>query len=442
MSSTVSVFGLGYVGCVSAACFAKEGHTVIGVDANPAKVEMINAGTSTIVEVGIGELVADMVGSGRLRATLDPQEAVHQSSISLICVGTPSRPNGSIDLSYIERVCGQIGQALRTKAQRHTVVVRSTVLPGTIDCVVIPALQTSSGKVAGQDFGVCMNPEFLREGTSIQDFYDPPFTLIGTDDRDSAEAVSALYAGINGGSCVHVTRPRVAEMVKYACNCFHGLKVAFANEIGGICKAQGVDSHEVMRFFCEDTKLNISPKYLRPGFAFGGSCLPKDLRGILYRAKQLDVETPVLGSILESNRKQIVKAYDMVLATGCRRVGVLGLSFKEGTDDLRESPLVSLIEMLIGKGLNLAIYDRDVSRARLIGSNREYIEREIPHIWTLMRGSVQEVLEHAELVIIGNNAKEFRGLDGSLKSGQNVLDLVRAMTPPENDGAYYQGISW
>jgi GDP-mannose 6-dehydrogenase len=442
MSTTVSVFGLGYVGCVSAACFAKEGHTVLGVDANPAKVEMINAGTSTIVEAGIGELVAEMVGSGRLRATCDPHEAVHQSSISLICVGTPSRPNGSIDLSYVERVCTQIGQALATKTQRHTVVIRSTVLPGTIDTVVIPALETASGKVAGTDFGVCMNPEFLREGTSIQDFYNPPFTLIGTDDRASAQAVGALYAGINGGSCVHVTRPRVAEMVKYACNCFHGLKVAFANEIGGVCKAQGVDSHDVMRYFCEDTKLNISPKYLRPGFAFGGSCLPKDLRGILYRAKQLDVETPVLAAILESNRKQIVKAYDMVLATGCRRVGVLGLSFKEGTDDLRESPMVSLIEMLIGKGLNLAIYDRDVSRARLIGSNREFIEREIPHIWSLMRGSVREVLEHGELVIIGNNAAEFREIDRCLKAGQKVLDLVRAVQPTETDDASYQGISW
>jgi GDP-mannose 6-dehydrogenase len=441
MDTVVSVFGLGYVGCVSAACFAREGHTVIGVDANPAKVEMINAGTATIVEAGIGELVKEMVASGRLRATVDAHEAVAQSSVSLLCVGTPSRPNGSIDLTYVERVCTQIGQALRTKAARHTVVLRSTVLPGTIDSVVIPALEAASNKVAGRDFGVCMNPEFLREGTSIQDFYDPPFTLIGTDDCAAAEVVRSLYTQTDGAS-VHVTAPRVAEMVKYACNSFHGLKVAFANELGNVCKALGVDSHEVMRLFCEDTKLNISPKYLRPGFAFGGSCLPKDLRAITYRAKQLDVETPLLAAILESNRKQVAKAYDMVLATGSRSVGVLGMSFKAGTDDLRESPIVALIEMLIGKGLNLAIYDRDVSRARLIGANREYIEREIPHIWSLMRGSVTEVLEHADVVLIGNNAPEFREVGPCLRDGQVVIDLVRALEPGPRSGAAYQGICW
>jgi GDP-mannose 6-dehydrogenase len=441
MTTSVSVFGLGYVGCVSAACFAREGHTVIGVDANPAKVAMINDGKATIVEAGIGELVREMVASGRLRATVDPHEAVAQSSVSLLCVGTPSRPNGSIDLVYVERVCGEIGQALRTKADRHTIVLRSTVLPGTIDTVAIPALERASGKVAGRDFGVCMNPEFLREGTSIQDFYDPPFTLIGTDDCAAAEVVRSLYTRIDGAT-VHVTAPRVAEMVKYACNSFHGLKVTFANELGNVCKALGVDSHEVMRLFCEDTKLNISAKYLRPGYAFGGSCLPKDLRAITYRAKQLDVETPLLAAILESNRKQIAKAYDMVMASGSRRVGVLGMSFKAGTDDLRESPIVTLIEMLIGKGLNLAIYDRDVSRARLIGANREYIEREIPHIWSLMRGSVQDVLEHAELVIVGNSAPEFREIGRSLRKEQTVIDLVRAVEPSGSAGPSYQGICW
>jgi GDP-mannose 6-dehydrogenase len=426
---------------VSAACFAREGHTVVGVDANPAKVAMINAGTATIVEAGIGELVKEMVAAGRLRATVDPREAVEQSSVSLLCVGTPSRPNGSIDLTYVERVCTQIGEVLRTKAARHTVVLRSTVLPGTLECVVIPALQAASGKVAGRDFGVCMNPEFLREGTSIQDFDNPPFTLIGTDDCAAADVVGSLYAQLADAK-VHVTAPRVAEMVKYACNAFHGLKVAFANELGNVCKALSVDSHDVMRLFCEDTKLNISPKYLRPGFAFGGSCLPKDLRAITYRAKQLDVETPLFTAILESNRKQIARAYEMVLATGSRTVGVLGMSFKAGTDDLRESPVVTLIEMLIGKGLNLAIYDRDVSRARLIGANREYIEREIPHIWSLMRGSVAEVLDHAKVVIIGNNAPEFREIEPCLRDGQVVIDLVRALEPTANAGVGYQGICW
>jgi GDP-mannose 6-dehydrogenase len=439
MTTTLSVFGLGYVGCVSAACFAKEGHTVVGVDVSPAKVGMINDGKSTIVEAGIGELVGEMRASGRLRATASPREAVLASTVSLVCVGTPSRPNGSIDLAYIERVCEEIGEAIRDKAERHTVVIRSTVMPGTIDSVVIPALERTSGKRAGADFGVCSNPEFLREGTSIKDFYDPPFTLIGAHDPADAEPVAALYAGIRAP--LHVAAVCVEEMVKYACNCYHGLKVGFANEIGNICKALGVDSHEVMRLFCEDRKLNISTAYLKPGFAFGGSCLPKDLRAITYRAKQLDVETPVLAALLESNRKQVQRAYDMVIATGQRRVGVLGLAFKAGTDDLRESPMVSLIEMLIGKGMQLAIYDRDVSSANLIGANREYIEREIPHIWSLMRPTIGEVLASAETVVIGNSATEFRDI-GTQLDGQMVIDLARAFGPRVSNGRSYQGICW
>jgi len=439
MTTALSVFGLGYVGCVSAACFAKEGHAVIGVDVNPAKVGMINDGKSTIVEAGIGELVRDMRATGRLRATTSPHEAVLASSVSLICVGTPSRPNGSIDLTYVERVCEQIGEALREKADRHTIVIRSTVMPGTIDGVVIPALERGSGKRAGVDFAVCSNPEFLREGTSIKDFYDPPFTLIGAHDPAHAEPLKALYAGIKAP--VHVTAVRVAEMVKYVCNCFHGLKVGFANEVGNVCKALGVDSHEVMRLFCEDRKLNISTAYLKPGFAFGGSCLPKDLRAITYKARTLDVETPVLSALLESNRKQVQRAYDMVLATGHRRVGVLGLAFKAGTDDLRESPMVSLIEMLIGKGLQLSIYDRDVSSANLIGANREYIEREIPHIWSLMRPTVREVVESADTVVIGNSASEFREL-GEQLNGQMVVDLARAFGTRVSNGPSYQGICW
>jgi GDP-mannose 6-dehydrogenase len=439
MTTSLSVFGLGYVGCVSAACFAREGHDVVGVDVNPAKVGMINDGRSTIVETGIGELVREMRESGRLRATTSSREAVLASTVSLVCVGTPSRPNGSIDLAYIERVCEEIGEALRDKADRHTIVIRSTVMPGTIDGVVIPAIERASGKRAGADFGVCSNPEFLREGTSIKDFYDPPFTLIGAHDPAYAEPVKALYAGIPAP--LHVAEVRVAEMVKYACNCFHGLKVGFANEIGNVCKALGVDSHEVMRLFAEDRKLNISAAYLKPGFAFGGSCLPKDLRAITYKAKTLDVETPVLSALLESNRKQIQRAYDMVLATGQKRVGVLGLAFKAGTDDLRESPMVSLIEMLIGKGMQLAIYDRDVSSANLIGANREYIEREIPHIWSLMRPTVREVVESADTVVIGNSASEFREV-GERLDGQMVIDLARAFGPRVSNGASYQGICW
>lgn len=440
MATSVSVFGLGYVGCVSAACLAKEGHRVVGVDVSATKVDMVNRGLATIVEAGIAELVAEMVAAGRMRATVDPAEAVRETALSLICVGTPSRPNGSLDLQYVERVCEQIGAAIREKPGRHTVIVRSTVLPGSTDDVVVPALERSSGMRAGRDFGIGMNPEFLREGSSIRDFYEPPFTVVGTDDPETAALVRTLYAGLPAP--FHHTAPRVAEMVKYACNSFHGLKVAFANEVGNVCKSLGVDSHEVMRIFCEDSKLNISPYYLRPGFAFGGSCLPKDLRAITYRARQLDVDTPVLAATLESNRKQVERAFDMVSATGSRRIGVLGLAFKAGTDDLRESPMVTLIEMLIGKGRDLAIYDREVSRARLIGANREYIEREIPHIWELMCPDLDAVLARSEVIIIGNGSEEFRQIQPSLRDGQVVIDLVRAFGARVSDGAAYHGICW
>lgn len=439
MSVSVSVFGLGYVGCVSAACFAKEGHTVVGCDVSQAKVDLVNAGKATIVEAGIGELVAEMRAAGRLRATTSAHDAVHATDISLIAVGTPSRPNGGIDLGYVTRVCEEIGAALRTKPGRHVVVIRSTVLPGTTEEVVIPALERTSGRKVGPTLGVCMNPEFLREGTSIRDFYDPPFTLVGSGDEGAAREVLELYRGIDAPQ--HVADLRVAEMVKYACNSYHGLKVAFANEIGSICKALSIDSHEVMRLFCEDTKLNVSAAYLKPGFAFGGSCLPKDLRAITYRAKQSDVATPVLAATLESNQYQIKRAYDMIMAAGRRKVGVLGLAFKAGTDDLRESPMVALIEMLIGKGVPLSIHDDHVSSARLIGANKEYIEKEIPHIWTLMRPTVAEVLADAEVVVIGNGSPEYRGIQKQLGDGQVVVDLVRAFGKKTSD-AGYQGICW
>ncbi len=435
----LSVFGLGYVGCVSAACFAKEGHEVVGVDVNSTKVEIINSGRSPIVEAGINDLIGEMVKRARLRATTDTLAAIHDSEISLVCVGTPSQQNGSLDLVYVKRVCEEIGAALAQKRERHTIVIRSTMLPGTIDGVVVPALEAASRKRAGQDFGVCINPEFLREGTSLKDFYAPPFTLIGADDEEVAHTVSRLYAGIDAP--LLVTGIRAAEMVKYTCNCFHALKVSFANEIGNICKGLGIDSHEVMDVFCRDTKLNLSPYYLKPGFAFGGSCLPKDLRAITYKAKELDVDVPLLSSILPSNRQQIERAVSMVLRTGRKRIGVLGFSFKAGTDDLRESPMVSLIETLIGKGMQLAIYDRDVSLARLFGANKEYIEREIPHISQLMRASMGEVLESSEVLIIGNKAAEFRQIESLLKDGQTVIDLVRLFEGRTSDDSY-EGICW
>jgi GDP-mannose 6-dehydrogenase len=438
--SSVSVFGLGYVGCVSSACLAREGHTVVGVDVNATKVALVNAGRSTIVEEGIAELVTQMVGSGRLRATTSVAEAVKATDISLVCVGTPSAANGALDLSYVERVCVEIGEAIRDKTSFHTIVIRSTVLPGTVHGVATPALERGSGKRAGVDFGVCSNPEFLREGTSIKDFLDPPFTLIGADTAQAANAVRSLYAGLEAP--VHVVAVRVAEMVKYACNCYHGLKVGFANEIGNICKALNVDSHEVMRVFCEDRKLNISAAYLKPGFAFGGSCLPKDLRAVTHKARELDIDTPILRATLASNRIQIERAFSMIQKTGARKIGMLGMSFKPGTDDLRESPLVSLIELMVGKGMDLAIYDRDVSEAQLIGANKDYIEGEIPHIWSLMRDSARAVIAHGDVVVVGNATGEIRALGEASFAGKRVIDLARLFSRKPETAAAYDGICW
>jgi len=435
----LSVFGLGYIGCVSAACFADDGNEVIGVDVNPTKVEIINSGKSPIVEEGINELIGKVVKSSSLLATTDSERAIRDSDLSLVCVGTPSNQNGSLHLRHVEQVCREIGAVLKTKEQRHIVVIRSTMLPGTVENTVVPALEESSGKKAVRDFGICVNPEFLREGSSLKDFHAPPFTLIGADDEETITAVRSLYARIKAP--VFTTSLKTAEMVKYVCNCFHALKVSFANEIGNICKALQIDSHEVMDVFCQDTKLNLSPYYLKPGFAFGGSCLPKDLRAINYKAKELDVEVPVLSAILTSNRLQIERAVEMVMRSGKKRVGVLGFSFKAGTDDLRESPMVTLIETLIGKGFELAIYDRDVSLARLVGANKEYIEREIPHISRLMRDNIDGVLTDSEIIIIGNQAEEFRSVAERLRENQQLIDLVRLFddrTSNEN----YEGICW
>ena len=434
----ISIFGIGYVGCVSAACFARAGHDVIGVDVNPTKVEIINSGKSPIVEPQINELIHEVVQEGKLSATTDSLKAVNSSDISLVCVGTPSKPNGSLNLDHVRKVCEEIGAAMATKNERHTVVIRSTMLPGSVESVAQPALEKSSGKKAGKEFGLCVNPEFLREGTSLKDFYAPPFTLIGADDEDTAGVVRNLYADIEAP--IFVTTIKTAEMVKYVCNCFHALKVSFANEIGNICKALELDSHEVMKVFCADTKLNLSSYYLKPGFAFGGSCLPKDLRAVSYKAKELDVETPLLSAISMTNRLQVERALDMVLRTGNKRVGVLGFSFKAGTDDLRESPMVTLIETLLGKGLELVIYDRDVSLARLFGSNKEYIEHEIPHIAKLMRGSIDEVLNAANTIVIGNKSEEFREIESRLRPDQTVIDLVRLFDRTSGNG--YQGICW
>ena len=435
----LSIFGLGYVGCVSAACFGEAGHEVIGVDVNKTKVGIINDSRSPIVEPGIEQLIRASVTAKRLRATDDASDAVQGSDISLVCVGTPSNHNGSLDISHVKRACQQIGEALAAKRSYHIVVVRSTMLPGTVETFLIPTLEVYSGKRAGRDFGVVINPEFLREGSSINDFNNPPFTIIGANDEDAAGPVARLYAGLEAP--IIKLGIKEAEMVKYASNCFHALKITFANEMGNICKALGVDSHEVMEAFCKDTKLNLSPYYLKPGFAFGGSCLPKDLRAITYRAREVDVETPLLSSIMLSNRQQVDRAVDMVLRTQRKKVGVLGMSFKAGTDDLRESPMVTLIETLIGKGLKLAIYDRDVELAQLFGANKQYIEQEIPHISSLMKSDLNEVIDSSEVVIIGKHQDEFRVLSDKLSNGRVIIDLVRLLDVSNNEKSY-QGVCW
>ena len=435
----ISVFGLGYVGAVSAACFASGGHEVIGVDINPAKVDVINSGRSPIVEEGIDELIGETVAAGRLSATCDVRAAVLNSDVSLICVGTPSNDNGSLKLDFVKRVSEQIGEALAEKSEKHLVVVRSTMLPGSINGVVKPALESASGKKAGKDFDVCINPEFLREGTSIKDFHSPPFTLIGAENDSASSIVKDLYANISAP--VYVTGIEAAETVKYACNCFHGVKVTFANEIGNICKELGIDSHEVMEVFCKDSKLNLSAYYLKPGFAFGGSCLPKDLRALRYKARELDLSVPLLDATLESNLLQIERAVQMVLRTEKKRIGVLGFSFKAGTDDVRESPVVSVIERLIGKGFDLRLYDREVSLAELVGANKEFLEKEIPHISRLMAPDVATVLEHGEVILIGNKSEEFLVVDDEKYSDRIVVDLVRLFDGRRSD-ENYRGICW
>ncbi|MFB7513274.1 nucleotide sugar dehydrogenase [Streptomyces sp. NPDC056144] len=395
----VSVFGLGYVGCVSAACLASLGHEVIGVDVNQVKVDLVNDGKPPLVEERIGELVAEVVGSGALRATTDVREAIAHSDVSLICVGTPSEPNGSLCTTYLERVTEEIGAAVAERGGRQTVVFRSTMLPGTCLDLLVPILEKYVGGTAGVDFGVAVNPEFLREGSSVRDFFDPPKTVIGELDAESGDVVASLYEGLPGET-FRVPIP-TAEAIKYADNAFHGLKIGFANELGAVCRALGVDSHQVIDVFLADHKLNISPAYLRPGFAFGGSCLPKDLRSLVHAAQRADVSVPILSHVLPSNADHLQRAVDLVERTGKRRVGLFGLSFKPGTDDLRESPLVELAERLFGKGYDLRIYDPNVNLSRLLGANREYIETRLPHLGRLLTDSVDEVLGHAEVCLVG-----------------------------------------
>lgn len=436
----ISIFGLGYVGTVSCGCLANAGHEVVGVDPIRTKVQLINAGNSPVIEANIGEIVSATVKSGRLRATDDTEQAIRDTELSFVCVGTPSQINGNLDVTYVRRVCEQIGQAIKNKPTRHTVVIRSTILPGTMHGVVIPVLEESSGKKSGRDFGVCNNPEFLREGTAVMDFNYPPKIVIGELDSASGDILAMLYADLDAP--LIRTDLRTSEMVKYIDNCWHALKIGFANEIGNLCKSLSIDSHKAMGIFCQDKKLNISPAYLLPGFAFGGSCLPKDIRALTYKAKQHDLQMPILSAILPSNEMQVIKGLELIMGKGHKRVGVLGFSFKAGTDDLRESPMIEVIERLIGKGYDLRVYDKNVHVASLVGANRDFILNRIPHISKLMVENMDAVFDHGETIVIGNNDPDFKTAPQRLRNGQCVVDFVRIAAERRSENGQYDGICW
>jgi GDP-mannose 6-dehydrogenase len=431
----ISVFGLGYVGAVSAACLAADGHTVVGVDPNPVKADLLNRGRAPVIEAGLGELIEQGVRAGRLRATTDCEEAVASTDLGFVCVGTPSSGNGSLDLAYLRRVAGEIGQAIRRRRSPVTVVVRSTVLPGTTRQVLLPDLE----RAAGQPVAVAVHPEFLREGTAIRDYHEPPKVVVGALDQAVRDLVTPVAA--RPGAPLVQTGLELAEMAKYADNAWHALKVTFANEIGSLAKAKGLDGQAVMDILCADTKLNLSPVYLRPGFAFGGSCLPKDVRALRYLGRGLDLDLPVLNAILPSNAQQLDRAFHLVADAGSRQVGVLGLAFKAGTDDLRESPMVEVVERLIGKGFDVCIYDANVNLAKLVGANKSYILDQIPHISDLMVSSLDEVLDRSRTLVIGNNDPAFRAVAEQPRPGQRIVDLVR-IVDRRSDGNGYDGICW
>src|SRR5437660_2427866 len=441
MSYSISVFGLGYVGTGTAACLAHQGNEVIGVDLSPTKVDAMASGRSPILEPRVSELISAGHQASRLHAMSDPSAAVLKTDISFLCVGTPSLRNGKLDLGHIGPVCREIGEALKKKNSFHLIVLRSTVLPGTAETVVVPTIEQSSGKRMGTDFGVCVNPEFMREGTAVADFLDPAMTIIGAADHHHSAVLRELYRWVPGR--IFETSFRSAEMVKYVCNAWHAVKVSFANEVGTLAKELGVDAESVVEIFTADTKLNISPTYLKPGFAFGGSCLPKDVRAMNYRAKELDLDLPLFQAIMPSNHEHLERAVEMVLATGKKKVALLGLSFKAATDDLRESPQVQLAKRLLGEGRELKIWDDNVSLGHLIGSNRQYIEEVIPHVGSLLCPDLASALAQAEVVVIGTRGIDRATLSRQIEPGQIVIDLVNLEKARriEHNGSY-EGICW
>jgi GDP-mannose 6-dehydrogenase len=436
----ISVFGLGYVGSVTAACFADKGHDVLGVEVNPDKLALFRAGQTPLFEPALAELLAKVHGASRLGATANAAEAIRNSTISFICVGTPSKKGGQADLTHVEHVSREIGEALRSKQGTHTIVVRSTILPGSIEGVVIPHIESASGKREGQDFHVVANPEFMREGSAIRDFYEPPFVVIGERRAGAGDALAELYRCVDAAQ-VRITI-RAAEAIKFACNAFHALKITFANEIGQFCKAHGIDSHEVMDIVCRDTKLNISKTYLQPGLAYGGSCLPKDLRALVGRARENDVELPMLEAIARSNLSQIQRTIDFITEVGHREVAILGLSFKVGTDDLRESPLVIMSETLLGKGFKLAIHDSDVELTRLTGANKRFLEEKLPHINSLLSASLEEVVARSKTLVVCKHAPEYHALPQLISPHHHIVDLAAALKSANIPTAQYHGLYW
>jgi len=432
----ISVFGLGYVGCVTGACLAKAGHRVIGVELQPEKVEIINAGTAPFVEPGLSDLIAEQVKCGGLRATGDAFEAIRESEISLVCVGTPSLPTGQLDVAAIENVCRQIGRAIGEKRALHTVVIRSTVLPGTLERFT--ALIGENSGDGGRTI-VAVNPEFLREGSALNDFWHPPFTVIGASQPGDAERIAALYRNIDAP--IFITEPATALMVKYASNLFHATKIVFANEIARIAKVLDVDSQRVMEIFCHDTKLNISAAYLRPGYAYGGSCLPKDLQAITALAREKHVPVPLLERLQESNRQQIDLGVQAVLDTGKSRIGVLGFSFKPNTDDLRQSPHVALVETLIGKGKTVRIFDPNIRFGRLMGANRRFIDAAIPHVVEFLVDRIEDVLDTCDCIVVANRDPSFAPVVDAVRDGQVIIDLV-GITPSRPKVDHYRGLGW
>ena len=442
-SRRISVFGLGYLGSVSAACLARLGHEVVGVDVDRSKVEALDCGASPVLEPGLDALVAEQHRAGRIRATMDAVDAVARTDTSLVCVGTPSAGNGSLDMTFVHRVCQQIGTAIAKKLAGpggyHLVVIRSTVLPGALEREVIVALEWGCGRRAGQEFGVVHNPEFLREGSAVEDFLHPSRTVIGADSEKAAALAADLYRGIDAP--LFVTSLGVASVVKYADNTFHAVKITFGNEIGLFCKKLGIDSHEVMRIFCEDRKLNISPAYLRPAFAFGGSCLPKDIRALQYRARTLDLDLALLSSLLESNRYQTQALIDQLMPYRREGIGVLGVCFKPGTDDLRESPMVTVIKTLLGRGAEVRIHDPSLRLSALVGSNLQYVMTEIPHIGNLLKESAEAVIRPSKAIVVAHRTPLFREALARTRPQQLVFDLVR-LADIESIPAGYVGLYW